>query len=44
MRGGLAQRFHGWENRAKQRLEKRGLKVNKKGGATTGATASYIKY
>ena len=33
MRGALAQRFHSWDNRAKQRLEKSGLKVNKKCGA-----------
>ena len=34
MSGALAQRYHGWDNRAKQRLEKSGLKVNKKDGAT----------
>ena len=28
MSGALAQKYHGWDNRAKQRLEKRGLKVN----------------
>ena len=32
MSGALAQRYHDWDNRAKQRLEKNGLKVNKKGG------------
>ena len=42
MLGALAQkRFHSWDNRAKQRLEKSGLNVNKKCGATR-ATASYI--
>ena len=34
MSGALAQRYHGWDNRAKLRLEKSGLKVNKKGGTT----------
>ena len=34
MIGTLAQRYHGWDNRAKQRLEKSGLKVNKKGEGT----------
>ena len=34
MRGALAQRFDGWDSRAKQRLEKSGVKVNKKCGAT----------
>ena len=34
MSGTLAQRYYGWANRAKQRLEKSGLKVNKNGGAT----------
>ena len=33
MIGALAHRYHGLDNRAKQRLEKSGLKVNKKGGA-----------
>ena len=34
MSGTLAQRYHGWDNRVKQRLEKSGLKVNKKGERT----------
>ena len=34
MSGALAQKYHGWDNRAKQRLEKSGLKVKKKCGAT----------
>ena len=33
MSGALGQSYHGWDNRAKQRLAKSGLKVNKKGGA-----------
>ena len=32
MSGALAQRYHGWDNRAKYRFEKSGLKVNKTGG------------
>ena len=43
MNGTLAQRYHGWDNRAKQRLEKSGLKVNKKVGQpvrSTNTTAS----
>ena len=32
--------FTRWDNRAKQRLEKSGLKVNKKDGHSTGTTAS----
>ena len=30
--GALARKYRGLDNRAKQRLEKSGLKVNKKGG------------
>ena len=43
MSGALAQSYHGWDSRAKQRLGKSGLKVTKKGGETRakdGCTAS----
>ena len=40
MSGALAQRYNGWDNRAKQRLEKSGLQVNKK-GETTRAKCGY---